>query len=70
MTDAEIDSLDAGSQVISKASGAVREVVMVRRSGTKVMVAELLAIVKTKLGCKTSAVERWSLRNRYERGEK
>ena len=67
MTDAEVDALEAGSKIVSKKSGAVREVMMVRKSGNKVMVAELLAIVKTRYGCMTSAVERWSLKHRYER---
>lgn len=68
MTDAEVDALEAGSKIVSKKSNKTREVVMVRKSGQKVMVAELLAIVKTRYGCQTSAVERWSLKNRYERG--
>lgn len=67
MTESEVDALEAGSKIVSKKSGAVREVVMVRKSHGKVMVAELLAIVKTRYGCATSAVERWSLKNRYER---
>lgn len=70
MTEPEVDALEAGSKIVSKKSGAVREVVMVRRSNGKVMTAELLAIVKTRYGCQTSAVERWSLKNRYERGQK
>ena len=69
MTDAEVDALEAGSKIVSKKSGKEREVMMVRKSGNKVMVAELLAIVKTRYGCATSAVERWSLKNRYERSE-
>lgn len=70
MTDAEVDALDAGSKIVSKKSGKEREVMMVRRSNGKVMTAELLAIVKTRYGCQTSAVERWSLKNRYERSAK
>jgi len=69
MTDAEVDALEAGSKIISKKSGKEREVMMVRKSGNKVMVAELLAIVKTRYGCMTSAIERWSLKNRYERNQ-
>ncbi len=67
MTDSEVDALEAGSKIVSKKSGKVREVVMTRKSKGKVMTAELLAIVKTRYGCMTSAVERWSLKNRYER---
>jgi len=69
MTDAEVDALEAGSKIVSKKSGKEREVMMVRRSNGKVMTAELLAIVKTRYGCQTSAVVRWSLKNRYERSQ-
>jgi hypothetical protein len=69
MTDAEVDALEAGSKIISKKSGKVREVVMTRKSRGRVMTAELLAIVKTRYGCMTSTVERWALKNRYERNQ-
>jgi hypothetical protein len=69
MTDEELDSLKPGDFIYSKASGKKREVVMLRKSGTKVIAIELLAVSQTRYGCSTAAVERWSLKNRYERNK-
>jgi hypothetical protein len=69
MTDQELDSLKPGDFIYSKVSGRKREVVMLRRSGTKVRAIELLAVSQTRYGCSTAAVERWSLKNRYERNK-
>lgn len=69
MTDEELDSLKPGDFIYSKASGKKREIVMLRKSGNRVMVAELLAVAQTRYGCATAAVERWSLKNRYERNK-
>ena len=69
MTDEELDSLKPGDFIYSKVSGRKREVVMLRKSGTKVIAIELLAVSKTQYGCITAAVERWSLKNRYERNK-
>lgn len=69
MTDQEVDALGPGSVIYSKKSGKKREVVMVRKSGPRVMCAELVPIAQTRFGCSTAAVERWSLKHRYERRE-
>ena len=69
MTDEELDSLKPGDFIYSKVSGRKREVVMLRKSGTKVTAIELLAVSKTQYGCITAAVERWALKNRYERNK-
>jgi hypothetical protein len=69
MTDEELDSLKPGDFIYSKVSGRKREVVMLRKSGTKVTAIELLAVSKTRYGCSTAGVERWSLKNRYERNK-
>ena len=69
MTDEELDALKPGDFIYSKVSGRKREVVMLRRSGTKVTAIELLAVSKTRYGCSTAGVERWALKNRYERNK-
>lgn len=69
MTDEELDSLKPGEFIYSKVSGKKREVFMLRKSGTKVTAIELLAVSKTRYGCCTASVERWSLKNRYERNK-
>jgi hypothetical protein len=69
VTDEELDSLKPGDFIYSKASGKKREIVMLRRSNGKVMCAELLAVAQTRYGCSTAGVERWSLKNRYERNK-
>jgi hypothetical protein len=69
MTNQEVDDLVPGDFIYSKASGKKREVVMLRKSGTKVTAIELLAVSKTRYGCSTAGVERWSLKNRYERNK-
>lgn len=66
MTEQEVDALGPGSVIYSKASGKRREVVMVRKSGRKVMAVELVPVAQTRFGCSTAAVERWSLKHRYE----
>jgi hypothetical protein len=67
MTEQEVDALGPGDTIYSTRSGKRREVVMVRKSGSKVIAVELVPVATPRFGCSTAAVERWSLKNRYRR---
>lgn len=69
MTDAQVDALQDGGQIVSKKSGKVRTIVSVYRRQHRVRAVLLSKTFKVKPGVDRvgeSCVERWALKNTYD----